>query len=237
MKLRNYNLYTRLGVLSLLMLLCQEALAQFSVGAKFGYSGSYVYNATLDRRQEVNDGFTIGNTGGIIVQYITEKNFGLQMEVNYSQKGWVEDIDTVTNLFTTTLNYIDIPVMGHAYLGNKNVRYFINAGFFIDYLLSYNEKKEGSFSLDELTIRYNESRDNKLDAGIRGSIGVEILTKIGMFQLEGGYNFGIGSVIKKNLNPIPVSVQNQSTVITLGYLYMFNREKAEKKFRKNKEEE
>jgi hypothetical protein len=199
------------------------AFAQFSAGVKYGNSISFIYSTDIFTPREVNDGLLRGQAGGIVMQYITQPHFGLQWEINFVQKGWIENFGNESDIFTTRLTYIDIPLLGHAYFGKKVVRYFVNAGPYLGYLISSQEEREGNFDDEDITFRYVEGRDNKLDFGIRGGLGIEILTQVGMFQIEGGYNFGVASILDKNITPIPTSVQNQSVVITLGYLYMFNR--------------
>lgn len=199
------------------------AFGQFSVGVKYGNSLSFIYSTDQFTPREVNDGLLRGQAAGIVMQYITQPHFGLQWEVNYVEKGWIEDFITEENIFTTQLTYIDIPVLGHAYLGKKVVRYFINAGPYLGYLISSSEERSGTFDDEDITFRYVENRDNRLDYGIRGGLGFEIVTKIGMFQVEGGYNFGFASALDRDITPIPTRVQNQSAVITIGYLMIFNR--------------
>jgi len=199
------------------------AFAQFSVGAKYGNSLSFVYSTDVFTPREVNDGLLRGQAFGLVMQYITQPHFGLQWEVNYVEKGWIETFGNEADIFTTRLSYIDIPILGHAYIGKKTVRYFLNAGPYLGFLISSEEERGGVFDDDEITFRYVEGRDNTLDFGIRGGLGIEIVTNIGMFHIEGAYNFGIASILEKDITPIPTRVQNQTTVITLGYLYMFNR--------------
>ena len=197
--------------------------AQFSAGVKYGNSLSLIFSTDQFTPREVNDGLLRGQATGLVMQYITQPHFGLQWEINYVEKGWIETFGNEADIFTTRLTYIDIPILGHAYIGKKTVRYFINAGPYISYLISNQEERGGTFDDEDITFRYVEGRDNKLDFGIRGGLGIEILTSIGMFQIEGGYNFGVASILDKHITPITTSIQNQSVVITLGYLYMFNR--------------
>ena len=121
------------------------ALAQFNVGIKYGNSLSYIYSTDGFTPRKVDDGLLRGQAAGLVMQYITEPHFGLQWEVNMVQKGWLETFVDKSNKFTTQLTYIDIPVMGHAYLGKKTVRYFLNAGPYIGFLISSKEKREGTF--------------------------------------------------------------------------------------------
>lgn len=195
--------------------------AQFSIGAKYGNSLSFIYSTDQFTPREVNDGLLRGQAAGLVMQYMTEPHFGLQWEINMVQKGWIENFGDEANKFTTRLTYIDIPIMGHAYIGKKTMRYFLNLGPYIGFLISSKEEREGTFDDKDITFRYVEGRDNTLDFGVRGGVGFEIVTNIGMFQVEGAYNFGFGSILEKDITPIPTRVQNQTAVVSVGYLFMF----------------
>jgi hypothetical protein len=195
--------------------------AQFSVGVKYGNSLSFIYSTDQFTPREVSDGLLRGQGAGLVMQYMTEPHFGLQWEINMVQKGWIEDFGDEANKFTTRLTYIDIPILGHAYIGKKTMRYFLNAGPYIGFLVSSKEEREGTFDDEDITFRYVEGRDNTLDFGVRGGVGFEIVTNIGMFQVEGAYNFGFGSILEKDITPIPTRVQNQTAVVSVGYLFMF----------------
>ena len=161
------------------------------------------------------------------MQYLTEKNFGLQVEFNYVQRGWEErprDALTgeraATRFYRVNLDYAEVPVLAHGYFGKRNLRLFLNAGVYLAYLL--NDDTERANVLDEdITLFYEEQIQNTTDFGVRGGGGVEVVTKVGMFQAEGSYSFGLNSIMDKNVRQIPNIVQNSTVAITLGYYVQF----------------
>ena len=165
-------------------------------------------------------------TGGVAVQYLTEKNFGLQVEFNYVQKGWRE---TFSNLegripgkyYQVSLDYAELPILAHGYFGKRNLRLFINAGVYLGYLLSYDVERANIVDDTEIVLPYEEQIQNITDFGVRGGGGVEVVTKVGMFQAEGSYSFGLNSTMDKNVRQIPNIVQNSTVAITLGYYVQF----------------
>ena len=59
---------------------------------------------------------------GVTVRYISERYFkilcGIQGEINYSQRGWKENIDDGTgDTYQRTMNYIEVPLMAHLGFG------------------------------------------------------------------------------------------------------------------------
>ena len=165
-------------------------------------------------------------TGGVAVQYLTEKNFGLQVELNYVQKGWKETFSGLDGpipgkFHQVSLDYAELPVLAHGYFGKRNLRLFLNAGVYLGYLLSYNVERANIVDNTEIVLPYEERFQNRTDFGVRGGGGVEVVTKVGMFQAEGSYSFGLNSVMDKNVQQIPHIVQNTIVAITLGYFVQF----------------
>lgn len=166
-------------------------------------------------------------TGGVAVQYLTEKNFGLQVEFNYVQRGWEERPGNDASqradprFYRVDLDYAEVPILAHGYFGKRNLRIFLNAGVYLAYLLSSQVEREAITDDNEITIFYEERFQNKVDFGVRGGGGVEIVTKVGMFQAEGSYSFGLNSVMDKNVTEIPHIIQNTTPAITLGYYVQF----------------
>ena len=71
---------------------------------------------------------------GVTMRYMSEKYFkmmcGVQMEINYSQRGWDEKIeDDSGNSYSRTMNYLEIPFMAHLAFGkDRGLQFFIHAG-------------------------------------------------------------------------------------------------------------
>ena len=200
---------------------------KWSIGVKGGATLPTVFSSS---NQILNTNLPTSTplryTGGVAVQYLTEKNFGLQVEFNYVQKGWKEtfsgpDGRIPGKYYQVSLDYAELPVLAHGYFGKRNLRLFINAGVYLGYLLSYDTERANIVDANEIVLPYEERFQNKADFGVRGGGGVEVVTKVGMFQAEGSYSFGLNSVMDKNVTEIPNIVQNAGVAITLGYFVQF----------------
>lgn len=144
--------------------------------------------------------------GGISAKYISEKNLGIVLEVNYAQRGWKEKFDESHDFsYSRALNYVDIPFMTHIYVGGKT-RFILNLGPQISVLIGDSQKMSQALA-DDLDARREEDpkapigmqyegvyKLNKIDYGLLGGIGMEIKTGIGDFDLEGRYYFGLGDI-------------------------------------------
>ena len=196
---------------------------KWSIGIK---GGSTVSSVTDTRTSITNESTSIGSllryTGGLSVQYLVEENFGLQVELNYAQKGWRQRPPEAApnRRYEVTLDYAELPILAHGYIGRKNVRLFLNAGVYLAYLLS-SATDRANIDDENVDFLYEERYQNTLDFGVRGGGGLEIVTRIGMFQAEGGYSWGINSIVDKGIDPIPNILQNNTVAITLGYYVQF----------------
>lgn len=133
--------------------------------------------------------------GGISFRYITEQNFGIQAELNYSMRGWKEKTDTISffNKYSRSLVYAELPLLTHLYFDmSKHTRFIINAGPQLGYYLSDTHEGTsnlvGEYNVEALKVK------NKFDYGLLGGMGVELRTGIGKFVLEGRYYFGLSDV-------------------------------------------
>ena len=131
---------------------------QFAVGFQAGYNFNNV-----DFVPKVNQGTHMGLTGGLVARYTCEKYFkticSIQMEFNYSQLGWKEDIrdasDNPVSLrdnqeenerFKHDINYFQIPILAHLAWGKEKqgLNFFFNAGPVLGFYL--NDKCEANFT-------------------------------------------------------------------------------------------
>jgi hypothetical protein len=194
----------------LILIFCPLAqlLAQTSIGIK---SGVNIPKVVFEPSIEQETIFTY--SGGIIFKHFEEKFAGIQLEINFSQKGWKEIIDSV-QYYSRKINYIEVPCMSQFYLGLAKFRLFLNAGFLIGYSISATEKiKTTDLQADR---KYTFiSTDNRADFGLTGGIGMMYESAIGIFQLEGRFSQGITNIQTNTTS------RNQVIGITIAYLVPF----------------
>lgn len=122
-------------------------------------------------------GWTLGLTG----QYNFNEWFGVRADLNWTQKnhqqyrtGMLEN----TN-YDTWNGYLQMPVMASFSFGGQKVRGFLNLGVYGGYWLSsrlkghyFNIFSEETSKVDQ-SAEFNDDRDQRLDCGLTGGIGVE----------------------------------------------------------------
>ncbi|MBR5803455.1 MAG: PorT family protein [Bacteroidaceae bacterium] len=171
-----------------------------------GFNGGVTFN-NITFSPNVKQSFHQGIVGGFTARYISEKYFsmicGLQVECNFSQRGWKEKIEDGTrNTYQRTLNYVELPFLAHLAFGadNRGTRFFINAGPQFAFFMNDKEERGGQEPWDpshrpnNVIYQYGKAVENKLDYGITGGLGVELLTGIGHFLFEGRYYYGLSDI-------------------------------------------
>lgn len=162
----------------------------FNAGANF---------SNVSFQPTIKQNSLLGMTGGVTARYISEKYFamicGVQLELNYSQRGWDEKFEEIGDdrLFTHQMNYIEVPFLAHLAFGkDRGMQFFVNLGPQVGFLLNDKEKRSGTWTDSQLaSTQYGKKIENKFDYGIAGGAGIEVRTGAGHFLVEGRYYFGL----------------------------------------------
>lgn len=208
--------------------------------------GSAGYNLTNIRfTPKVVQGMKGGLTAGVTLRYTTEKYFStiasLQMEVNYSQLGWKEDIKDIDDApvinaatgtaeeYSRTINYIQIPFMAHLAWGRetKGFNFFVNAGPQLGIYLSESTDMNFDWASRNMSDRANTivaqdtmSVENKFDYGITAGLGMEWShPRLGHFTLEARYYYGLGNIYGDSKLDYFGSSNFGTITIKMGYLF------------------
>lgn len=209
-----------------LVLLCLVTLAgkgqtqkstfrqELSIGPSFGLNF-----ASISFIPKVQTKYMMKFNGGVTLRWNTEKNLGLQAELNFSQQGWEETFEDPKYQYSRTINYFELPFLTHIYFGSKRFKAFVNLGPKIGYAIS--EK-----TVDNLDgakpNKTNEQHDmpieKKFDWGICGGPGIELRTGIGIFLLEGRYSYALSDIFNSRKEDVFPQSSNQVISAKLTYL-------------------
>ena len=194
---------------------------RFLIGGSFGTTFS-----STTFVPKVKNGMLLGYTGGIVARYDSEKNVGIQAELNYAQQGWEEEFFNAKYEYSRVINYIELPLLTHIYFGKKNFKVFLNIGPKIGYALSEKTTSSNNFEnidqVDEenhILEQHGMPLQNKFDWGICGGPGIELRTKAGYFVLEGRYYYGLGNIYKST--KVDYFPQSSPNVISVKLSYLF----------------
>lgn len=176
-----------------------------------GVNGGYVLNK-MTFSPTIKQTFHGGMTFGITARYTCEKYFSsycaLQAELNYAQLGWKELIETSTDTYQRTINYVQLPFLARLAWGKEKrgaMGYFL-VGPQVGFYLNDHDKRgtsDGSEGWTALTLlkrpnhvvqQYDLPVQNNFEYGITGGAGVEVNSAIGHFLLEGRYYYGLSDI-------------------------------------------
>lgn len=247
----------RFSVLTFLLVAVLSASAQigkYRNDMSIGVNGGYILS-NVGFTPKVNQTFHGGMTGGLSFRYVCEKYFSticaIQGEVNYAQIGWKENIldindapviNPVTGVaeeYSRTINYIQVPVFAHLGWGreDKGFQFFFQAGPQVGFYLS--ESTKSTFDIDDANMsdRVNSTIaqdtmavENKFDYGIAAGLGLEYShPKIGHFQLEARYYYGLGNIYGDSKKDYFGKSNFNNIMVKLTYLFDIVRTKKREK--------
>lgn len=172
-----------------------------------GFHGG-LNSAIVDFEPSIDQSAINVYAAGIILNYIAEKNVGLQTELNFVQRGWQDENDSLGS-YSRTMNFIEIPLLTHIYIGSKFFRVTAELGPYIAFNQGFSEEYAASLIPDDpypdsivLGYRnyYGQDIDSKLDYGFIGGGGIGVITKFGEFQLKVRYTKSLINIFE----PYPV---------------------------------
>lgn len=135
----------------------------------------------------VSTGFQQNYQGGVVFRYINEKHFGLQAELNYSQRGWTES----SGLYARRLDYIDLPFMSHFNFG-RTLQFFFNIGPKVGYLIG--EEVLLDQTAGSQAYQHTRPIENKLDYGFAAGLGVIVEFRKQVIQLDLRGNYSMSNI-------------------------------------------
>lgn len=179
--------------------------ARISAGIKGGY-----YSTAIGFNPAVNSLPMLTPSFGVVMKYHAEKFFGAQIEVNYSSIGWTElnRYDVEQEIYKRQMDYVQIPFLTHIYVGKKNLQFFVTLGPQLDILV--NESKNIITDINDQTYDYYDKEASPYLISLAGGFGINLITKIGHFQVEGRFSAGMMNALE---NPDRNSTDRSAPVV------------------------
>lgn len=173
---------------------------------------------TVGFSPSVKENFDVRYHGGITVRYIIQKYFGIQAELNYSQRGWSETSAKTGERYEHRLDYLELPLVSHIFFGTEIFKFYINLGPKIRYMIY--DKATAPFSDGSGGEQQSLAIQNRFDYSVFGGIGFEFRTKkAGSFFLEARYDYGLGNIFHTSKSDPFQRSNNQAITISVGYLF------------------
>lgn len=217
--MKYFFIITALLLVSIIEIKAQEN--EFKPTSSFGIKQGVNYS-TVNFSPGIKQSMTLGYTGGLVYKYQNERRVGLQIELNYTQKGWTEDLDTINNSYRRKMDYIELPIITHIVLGKRSVKYYANIGTTFAYLVSETE----DLTVNNEVYRreyYEKEIENTFDYGILGEIGITYDSKIGELQIGVRYQLTLTDLFKTSSETVFDNSQNQVWSFAITYFLFDNK--------------
>jgi len=209
-----------------IMAITLKVFAQIDVGLKGGF---HVSQVLFEPSTGLNFDFLTGIETGMAVKVSANPNVGLQAELNFSQKGWVEnfsrgnDPENLINLTRTQTyryNYLQVPILTHIYVGGKRVKVFMNLGPHFALLMGTDSTSSDDLLEDDIAAYvYDSGTAVNFEYGVTAGAGISVTIGKGTFQLEGRLTQGLNNIINRDSENAPTASLNQLFGVSLTYFY------------------
>lgn len=167
-------------------------------------------------------------TAGLVYRYVGHKVCGLQVELNWMQRGWQQHSDELGVWYQRRQDYVEMPLLCHLYFG-KRARGFINLGPQIGYLLHEEWTGELPEGFDDAwteggsrTYHQYAPAEKRFDWGLAGGLGFYYRSKkAGAYQLEARFNYSLGTVFANSQMDYFASSNAMNLSLCFAYMWQF----------------
>jgi hypothetical protein len=154
---------------------------------------------------------------GLVFHHVSEAHIGTQIELNYSSRGWIENLDTL-GTYKRNLRMLDLPLMTAFMVGSRNLRLAVTLGPYISFVLSQDEHIQIADTSDYRDY-YQKPLAKGWEFGFIGGVAVEYHTKFGAIGLRGSYFNGLTNLFPLNESDFYYN-NSRSQVFQIGLTYM-----------------
>lgn len=210
-----------------------EARRTLSVGVNGGIGlNSIMFDPTIKQATHLAPNF------GLTLRMTSEKYFSmlcaLQVELNYAQLGWTEDImdsnnEPLPDTYRRNVNYIQLPFLARLGWGKEKrglMGYFL-AGPQVGYAFSESCKRSSAWTTNadgnpdrpnNMYAQYSMPIAHKFDYGITAGLGVELSTAVGHFMIDGRYYYGLADIYGNSKKDVFSRSNNGTIIVKFTYL-------------------
>jgi hypothetical protein len=154
-----------------------------NAGAGFSHAGF---------KPTVNQNILSGAYTGLVIRHVSEPHVGIQIEVNYAGRGWIENLDSA-GIYKRNLKVADFPVTAAFIAGNKRLRFVFTLGPYLTYLVHDAEKitVPDSFYFKDY---YGKKLKGNLFYGLTAGFSLEWETALGIFGIRAAYCYNFTDI-------------------------------------------
>lgn len=189
--------------------------------------------------------YHLGPSFGLTFRFSSEKYLSavcaLQLEVNYARLGWKENVlnsadEPLPDTYQRDQDYIQMPFLARLAWGReeRGFMFYFMVGPQIGYCLGESSRRSEVWTTNaagqpdrpgDLYAQYDMPVDHKFDYGITGALGVELNTKIGHFDLDGRYYYGLSDIYPNGKSDVFARSNHGTISVRVSYLIDIRKEK------------
>lgn len=201
---------------------------EFFIGMQFGghYSNAFISNIysplSLDKSSLL--GYHIALSGKFLTESKTKFQPGVQIDINFIQKGYQQNFTDDGGSFKTQMFYLEIPFMTSLvfHIRKKKEQVFMNAGPYVEFFLFQNNTlTEKAIAEDEKWYPFDPAQDNIWGYGLKGLVGISKMFSFGQIQLDGGASYTLSDFKKTKELSFDIPNNTHHIVYTLSISYYF----------------
>ncbi len=210
-----------------------EARSTVAIGVNGGVSLNTVsFDPTIKQTQHMAPSF------GLTLRLTSEKYFStlcaLQVEFNYAQLGWKEDIyssadEPLPDTYQRNANYVQLPFLARLGWGReqRGLMGYILAGPQLGYCFGESSQRGADWTLtadgvpdrpNGMYAQYDMPIEHKFDYGITGGAGIELSTSVGHFMLDARYYYGLSDLFSNSKKAVFSRSNNGTIAVRFTYL-------------------
>lgn len=178
----------------------------------------------------VKQSFKSGMTMGLTARYTCEKYFNMicafQTEINYTQAGWKEKVESGETPYQRTLHYVQMPLLANLGFGRERggVKGFLAIGPQLGFCIGECEKDGARYYVPQELVGGLSQHDikvqKKFEYGIVGGLGMDVSTKTGHhFILEGRFFYGLSDIFSSTKKDPFSRCANNTIYVKVSYLF------------------
>jgi len=196
---------------------------QDQIGIKAGVNSSYMYFYPTQPQQSV-----LGAQTGLVYIHCPEPNFGIQLELNYSQRGWKKlYMDTAYSSRYT--NFLELGAYSHLAFGSGRLKIIFTAGLYGAAVVGARVEEMHYGTIVKSVYAYKDSADRRYEGGVGGGVGFSVDIGRGTILLEGRFTQGLTNTHAQNNNQTLLPDLSIYEVMSVSLTYFYNFGSFEKK--------
>ena len=199
-----------------------------SIGLKggYGFSGYYFVTDGNIYADFIDVDFVPAYNTGIVFNYLS-KITGIQISMEYTQKGWIEKFKNGA-ASEVTIDYLEFPVLTQFRFGKKKSGWVVNFGLYGGYVIKSRQKSDPMELVidqrDTMFINYRELKYNTFEYGIKAGGGYELGLGKNSLQLELMFTQGMLNLFEANRLGVYRSLSQGLTFSAIYKFTLFRKE-------------